>query len=153
MLFAVQICTIGNIENHDDNYGQYYEVHFSMDLVTGFNIIVLAYAFHINLFPTFNSLGTNKSNKTMVNGVFIGNGLSFIIYVSLGILSIYTFGSEISPSVITYVDREKNAYSYIIRCAFLIVLACHIPYIFFPTKESLLIIFDEAENKTMTKAL
>ena len=70
-------------------------MHFTMDLVTGFNIIVLAYAFHINLFPTYNSLGSNKSNKTMISAVFIGNGLSLIIYVALGILSIYTFGSEI----------------------------------------------------------
>ena len=124
-----------------------------MDLVTGFNIIVLAYAFHINLFPTYNSLGGNKSNDTMVRAVLIGTGLSLVIYCSLGILSIYTFGTDISPSVITNVDEEKNAYSYVIRSAFLIVLACHIPYVFFPTKESFLIIFDEAENKSMTKAL
>ena len=44
-------------------------------------------------------------------------------------------------------------YSYIIRVAFLLVLACHIPYIFFPTKESFLIIFDEAKNNSMKKAL
>ena len=82
----------------------------------------------------------------MVRAVLIGTGLSLVIYCSLGILSIYTFGTDISPSVITNVDEEKNAYSYVIRSAFLIVLACHIPYVFFPTKESFLIIFDEAEN-------
>ena len=50
-------------------------------------------------------------------------------------------------------DEEQNFYSYVIRIAFLLVLACHIPYIFFPTKESFLIIFDELQNKSMTKAL
>lgn len=124
-----------------------------MQLVTGFNIIVLAYAYHINLFPTYNSMGTNKSNKSGMKAVAIGSGLSFVIYVSLGILSIYTFGSSLETSVIKNVNAENNVYSYIIRVAFLLVLGCHIPYIFFPTKESWLIIFDEAANKSMTKAL
>ena len=115
-----------------------------MQLVTGFNIIVLAYAYHINLFPTFNSLGSNKSNTNGMKAVAIGSGFSVLIYVSLGILSIYTFGSELSTSVITNVNKEENVYSYIIRVTFLLVLAFHIPYIFFPTKESWLIIFDEA---------
>ena len=74
----------------------------------------------------------------------IGSGLSLLIYVSLGILSIYIFGSDLESSVLKNVDEEKNVYSYIIRVAFLLVLACHIPYIFFPTKESFLIIVDEA---------
>ena len=49
--------TMGTIENHDENYGQYYRVDFNMKLITGLNIIILAYAFQINLFPTYNSLG------------------------------------------------------------------------------------------------
>ena len=115
-----------------------------MKLVTGFNIIVLAYAYHINLFPTYNSLGSNKSNRVAMRAVAIGAILSFAIYVSLGLLSIYSFGSELKSSVLSNVDEEQNTYSYIIRISFLLVLACHIPYIFFPTKESFLIIIDEA---------
>jgi len=78
--------------------------------------------------------------------IAIGSGLSTVIYVSLGILSIYTFGSDLKSSVLKNVDEEQNVYSYIIRVAFLLVLAFHIPYIFFPTKESFLIIFDEAKK-------
>ena len=51
-----------------------------------------------------------------------------------------------SDSVIDNIDEESNVYSYIVRGSFLLVLACHIPYIFFPTKESFLIIVDEAQN-------
>ena len=117
---------------------------FNMKLITGFNIIVLAYAYQTNLFPTFNSLGENKSNRTGMKAIAIGISLSFTIYTTLGILSIYTFGTDLDPSVMSNIDEEANAYSYIIRVAFLIVLGCHIPYMFFPTKESFLIIFDEA---------
>ena len=153
LLFIVQLMTLGSIENHDKTYGQYFRVDLSMELITGFNIIVLAYAYHMNLFPTYNSLGQRKSQRNAMKAIGYGSVLSFIIYVSLGILSIYIFGSELKSSVLKNVDKEKNLYSYVIRIAFLVVLACHIPYIFFVYKESFLIIYDEAKNHSMTKAL
>ena len=45
ILFAVQLLTEGNIVNHDETYDEYYTVTVDMDLVTGFNIIVLAMAY------------------------------------------------------------------------------------------------------------
>jgi hypothetical protein len=78
---------------------------------------------------------------------------SFFLYVCLGILSIYVFGSGISSNLLTNVNSETNLTSYIIRIAFMIVLACHIPYIFYFTKESLLIMIDETRRGSMTQAL
>jgi len=106
LCFLTQLLTLGEIENHDATFGQYYEVKLDMKLVTGFNIIVLAYAYHINLFPTYNSLGANKSNKTGMQAVAIAASLSFVIYVSLGILSIYSFGSDLKADVLSNVDEE-----------------------------------------------
>ena len=98
------------------------------------------------LFPVYNSLGSDKSTAKVMKAVSIGSGLGSVIYVIMGILSIYTFGEGLMISVLDNLNKVDNAYSYTIRIAFLIVLACHIPYVFFPGKESLLIIFDEAKN-------
>lgn len=132
--------------NHDTDYSQYYEVHMNMKLVTGVNIIIFAFSYHLSLFPTYNSLGENKSSKTGMQAVLIGTSFTFVIYLILGTISIYIFGSELHESVMENVDEEVNVYSYIIRVAFLIVLACHIPYMFFPTKEGFLILVDEIRN-------
>ena len=142
-LFIFQLVRLGNIENHDENYRQYYELKFNFKLVTALNIVTVAYAFQTSLFPTYNSLGENRSNRNAMKTVIIGLIMTFSIYVSLGILSIYIFGSELHASVLQNVNEEDNIFSLIIRIAFLIVLACHIPYVFFPTKESLLIMVDE----------
>ena len=61
-LFIIQLVLLGSKENHDETYGQYYKIELDMKLITGLNIIVLAYAYHVNLFPTYNSLGVNKNN-------------------------------------------------------------------------------------------
>jgi len=79
--------------------------------------------------------------------------ITFFIYVSLGILAIYMFGSQLSDSILDNLDEMTSATSYIIRVMFLIVLTCHIPYVFYSGKESLLIIVDEIRFKSMTHAL
>ena len=117
-----------------------------MNLITSFNIIAFSFSYQLNLFPTYNSLGWNKSNETALKAVIIGVSVTAFLYIMVGILSIYTFGNDLETSVLTNVDAEDNAFSWIIRIAFLIVLGCHIPYIFFPTKESLLILVDEITN-------
>jgi len=42
VLSIIQLLTIGNIDNHDENYGQYYRVEFSMKLVTSISIFLVA---------------------------------------------------------------------------------------------------------------
>ena len=73
--------------------------------------------------------------------------------MSVGILCLYDFGSMLSGNVLDNIDKETNWSSYVIRSAFLIVLACHIPYIFFSGKESLLIMIEETRDQSMSTAL
>ena len=80
--------------------------------------------------------------------------LAFVIYICVGIACLYEFGTELNSNVLDNVDEEVGSViSYIIRFSFLIVLACHIPYIFFTGKESLLIMIMELSDNRMSKAL
>lgn len=153
LLFLIQMFSLGTIDNADEDFRQYWRVDLDMELVTGFNTIVLAYAYQTNLFPTYRSLGANRNNDTAMRGILFGVTMSFFIYITLGILSIYTFGESLESDVFVNINEEDNAFSLTIRIAFLIVLACHIPYVFFPTKESFLIIIDELQNHSMQRVL
>ena len=51
----------------------------------------------------------------------------------------------------------KNSVSfveaYIVQIAFMIVIACHIPFIFFSGKEGVCIVIDELDRKSISSAL
>ena len=73
--------------------------------------------------------------------------MTLTVYITLGIVCLYDFGSSLHSNVLDNIDEENgNTISFIVRFAFLLVLACHIPYIFFSGKESLLIIILETHE-------
>ena len=106
----------------------------------------------MNLFPTYNSL-TVKNEKVGLKAVTQSLLFSFAIYILLSVLSIYMFGSTVNENVLNNVVEMKSLASFIIRISFLIVLACHIPYVYFSGKESLLIMIDEVRFNSMSKPL
>lgn len=91
-------------------------------------------------------------DRTYENGMSAIKWSCFItmfIYCLLSILSLFIFGSIIGDDILDNVDQEKKYWeSYILRGLFMIVLACHIPFIFFSGKEAMLIIIDEFDRSS-----
>jgi hypothetical protein len=80
------------------------------------------------------------------------------LYVTLAVLSIYMFGSGVKSSILENVAEECDDNgcpweSIVLRFLFLIVVACHIPFVFFSGKEGVLIIIDEISRRSISKAL
>jgi len=80
--------------------------------------------------------------------------LVFVVYSLFSVVCLLMFGSALSQDVLDNVDKERgNWETYFLRFVFLIVLVCHIPFVFFTGKEALLMIIDEVDRKSISKAL
>lgn len=93
-----------------------------------------------------------------------GLSLTFGIYVSVSVVSMLMFGTNLYSSVLINIGAEskyncsppfsvKFVEAYIVQITFMIVIACHIPFIFFAGKEGLCIFVDELDRKSISNVL
>ena len=79
------------------------------------------------------------------------------IYTVVSICGLFSFGKGIQDSILVNVGMKykDDIYweSYLMQVVFLIILACHIPYLYFSGKESLLVIVDEIMRRSTSFAL
>jgi len=75
-------------------------------------------------------------------------------------VSIYIYGKQCGDysSVLKNIELECKGkecpwQSLVVRIMFIVVVACHIPFMFFAGKEGVLIILDELDRKSISKAL
>lgn len=107
----------------------------------------------MTLFSTFQSL-EDKNNSNGLKAATATIVLTFSIYAISSIPSLFIYGSNIHNNLIINIGEEKSSFtSILLRIEYIIVIGCHIPYFFFATKESMLIIIDEFMNRSISKSL
>lgn len=110
----------------------------------------MGFSFTINLFPIYSAL-EHKTNEHFSTTISISVGLVAFLYSFLSLTCVLLFGGQIEVEKGNIMDNVNKEYlnnsdrweSFVLRGLFMIVLACHIPFIFFSGKEGLLIIIDE----------
>ena len=151
-VLADELVMGGESANHDKSFEAYWSLGYDVSAVKGASFILVAFGLQCSLFPLFNSLAI-QTNANALNAVSLSLYACFGVYVATGLLGLFVFGSVLEESVLTNVGGLGNWQSFLLRTIFLVVLGCHIPFLFFAGKEALLIIIDEFNRQSISKAL
>ena len=90
-----------------------------------------------------------KTNAEAMSAVTYCLLLGSFLYLAVALLGLVLFGPNITADLFVNIAlKEANWNTYLMRVAFIVVLATHIPYVFFCCKECFLLIFDEAVYET-----
>lgn len=120
---------------------------FGDGFLSSLSIICVAYSMNINLFETYRNMEV-KNNKTGNLAVIYSLVISMGVYTIIGFLGVYTFGSSITDNVMANIASEATSWAtYILQIFFLVVIGCHIPFLFFSGKEGMMRIVTEIMYK------
>lgn len=79
--------------------------------------------------------------------------MALATYMVISLPAVYMFGTGINNSFLSNMYLKPIWASHVLSFCFLILITCHIPYLFFACKESFLVIVDELYRKQMSKTL
>jgi len=136
------------------------------NVIDGAASIFTASNFSVNLFP-IHSNSIDQSIRGSAKTYAITLGLVEFTYLSLSTATVAMYGSGIANDVLISISKKypidaegkslpgATVYpeSYVMQVLFLIIIACHIPYLFFSGKEALLIIIDEYMRNSISATL
>ena len=129
-----------------------------MSTVSSIGVTLLAYSYQQNVFPIFTELKV-KTNEAYDKVALLGLGLTSMIYLSVSLICLFMFGASLQGSVLLNIGNAHTAddgiywEALIVQISFMIVLVCHVPFIFFSGKEALCIMIDEIQRKSISSAL
>lgn len=128
--------------------------------ISALSVTMLAYSFQQNVFPIFVEL-KHKSNGEFMKVTGLGIGMTSVIYFAVSLLGMFMFGSKLMDysSILSNIGNTipPNGGAYweavIVQISFMLVLTCHVPFIFFSGKEALCTIIDELDRSSISNAL
>ena len=86
----------------------------------------------------------------MMNAISLAMFLTLSIYLTTGFLALNVFGPNISNNILFNFNKIDGFLPMLLQLIFLIVIICHVPYMFLVGKEAVCIVGDEILNKTMS---
>jgi hypothetical protein len=101
---------------------------------------------------TYRSLH-HRNNQRGIAAVVIALLFCFAAYLLFSSLAWYTYGDAIQPNIFENIKEDKGILSIILRCLFLFIFLCNIPFVFFAGRECFITFIMEIKERKVSKKL
>lgn len=88
----------------------------------------------------------------MLKSVGLAMVLTCVLYLAVGVMAIHIFGTDLKSNLMLSIE-SIGPLALLMQVTFLLLLICHIPFVFICAKEGTCIVADEFINGTLTKAI
>ena len=151
---------------------EYFEPKIEIKTLSALSVIFVCLSCQQNLFPIYSEL---KEKNVKSHTIVFGSACLLVcfLYITMSIIALFMFGdyNVTETTILNMISNhqlknctpfteghvcenlDKPWTTYALRIIFLIVLFCHIPFIFFSGKEAILIAIDELDRCSISRAL
>jgi hypothetical protein len=139
---------------------EFWSFKIEWSTISALSVTMLAYSFQQNTFPIFSELRV-KTNAEFKMTNITGLTMTIAIYLCVATLGLFMFGSKLTEASSVLINigdlRTPDGGAYweaiIVQVSFMLVLMCHIPFIYFSGKDALCTMVDEVDRKSISSAL
>lgn len=145
----------GLVYNNDTTHS-YWRPHFGLKMISSYSIFLSAFNYSFSEFPLYRAFAMSNAydpTTQMLKACGICMGQTTIIYIISGILAVYAFGSHLQTSVLDNIGAEESFLGTTVQLLFLLLLICHIPYIFRLVKEGGITCVDEIRHGYLSDSI
>ena len=132
--------------------GDIFEIKSDYRMITSVNIMIFSYSIQFMVLPAYSEL-EKRTNERFATVSMISTALYTIAFVTLAIVGVLLFGSDIKSDLLVNLSKRPGAVSVFCRASYIFVLMFHIPYFFFAVKEYMLVMYDEIESRSLSLKL
>ena len=128
------------------------KVHDDGHVFSSLSAILLSFSIQQLMFPAFAEL-EKRSNEQFMKASIIATATKFILCIVIGNCGALMFGKDIAPDLLVNLSSLHDPISVFMRLSFCFILMFHVPYIFFTSKECLLVMYDEAKERGLSSRI
>jgi len=131
-------------------------------MIPPLTLMIFCFAFTSNLFPIYSAL-KEKTNENGLKVFGIATIIAIFVFSGVSLLGLMIFGKHVvdnGGNLISNINIEVQLQpgnnhweAYVMRILYFIIVITHVPPIFFPGKEAILIMIDEIDRRSISNTL